>query len=153
MGQAHVEVVKVIDAPPKEVYAILADYREGHPAILPKRYFQELTVEEGGTGAGTVFRTRVKAMGNELTFRMTVSEPEPGRVIVETDAEAGVVTTFTVDPLADGTRSRVSIVTDARTGSGLRGLVEQWLNPLVLRPMYRQELEQLAEVVGQRGAS
>jgi hypothetical protein len=42
-----------IDAPAQRVYSILADYREGHPRILPKEYFPFLQVEQGGIGAGT----------------------------------------------------------------------------------------------------
>ena len=42
-----------IPAAPKRVYDILADYREGHRCILPKR-FSDVTVERGGFGAGTI---------------------------------------------------------------------------------------------------
>lgn len=54
MSQIHAQATAVIDAPPEVVYAILADYRADHPAILPKQYFAECAVEEGGQGAGTV---------------------------------------------------------------------------------------------------
>jgi hypothetical protein len=42
-----------IAAAPAQVYAIIANYREGHPRILPKE-FSGLTVEQGGIGAGTI---------------------------------------------------------------------------------------------------
>ena len=45
----------VMNAPAAKVYEVLSDYQEGHPAILPRKYFIDLTVEEGGRGAGTVF--------------------------------------------------------------------------------------------------
>lgn len=32
----------------EKVYRIFADYNEGHCAILPRTYFQKLTVEQGG---------------------------------------------------------------------------------------------------------
>ena len=115
MGQYHVEVSRVIAARPQDIYAVLADYRTTHPNILPSQYFKELTVEEGGVGAGTVFRLRMSVMGASREYRMIVSEPEPGRVMVETDSEAGVVTTFTVDPLANGAQSRVSISLTGQT--------------------------------------
>lgn len=152
MGKAHVEVSQVINARAEDVYAVLADYHTGHPAILPRQYFKELTVEEGGIGAGTVFRLRMSVLGTERESRMTVSEPEPGRVMVETAPEAGIVTTFTVEPLADGTQTRISIATDITTRPGLSGMIEAWMSPPLLRRIYRQELEQLAEYMRGQGA-
>ena len=52
MNQIHVEVSDVIEAHAEKIYGILADYREGHPAILPKPYFTEVKVEQGGQGIG-----------------------------------------------------------------------------------------------------
>jgi hypothetical protein len=48
---------------------VLADYDTSHPAILPKRVFSDLVVEQGGVGAGTVVRVTMAAMGTkqELT--------------------------------------------------------------------------------------
>jgi hypothetical protein len=57
------EALATVAARAAELYAVVADYRAGHPAILPKAYFQELTVEKGGAGAGTVVRASVKVMG------------------------------------------------------------------------------------------
>jgi len=51
-----VSVSEEVPAPASAVYAVLADYREGHPAILPKRHFPSFAIEEGGIGAGTVIR-------------------------------------------------------------------------------------------------
>lgn len=76
---------------------------------------------------------------------MTVSEPEPGRVLVEADEVAGVVTTFTVDPVPNEPRSRVTIQTVARSSAGIAGVIERWLNPIVMRRIFRQELGLLAE--------
>ena len=63
-----------IDAPPDRVYAIIADYRNGHPHILP-RAFRNLTVEKGGVGAGTIIRFEVRALGQTQRFRAFVTEP------------------------------------------------------------------------------
>ncbi len=71
-----------MDAPADRVYAIIADYRNGHPHILPKQ-FRNLTVEQGGVGAGTIIRFEVRVFGQTQHFRAVVSEPEPGRVLVE----------------------------------------------------------------------
>ena len=54
MSQINVAVSARINAPATKVYPILADYHNHHPNILPRAYFTELTVEEGGTGEGTV---------------------------------------------------------------------------------------------------
>jgi hypothetical protein len=147
MKQIRVEVSHVIEARPAEVYAILADYRVGHPAILPKPYFTEVAVEQGGQGAGTIARVRMKVMGKEMVYRQVVSELEPGRVLREVDTTAGVATTFTVEPLNGGGRSRVTIATDAAISPGLTGWLERMFNPIVMRRIYRQELQQLAEYV------
>jgi uncharacterized protein YndB with AHSA1/START domain len=149
MGTYQVEASTIIAAPPERVYRIIADYRRGHPAILPPRYFTEMEVIEGGYGAGTVITVRMNVFGTEVTYQMTVSEPEPGRILQEEDASAGVATTFTVDPVDDGGRSRVTISTTAVTAPGLRGWLEKLLNPVITRRIYREELERLA-AVGQR---
>lgn len=150
MTRIYIEASAIIDARPEEVYPILADYHEGHPAILPKPYFVDLIVEEGGQGAGTVIRVLMKVLGVERTYRMEVSEPEPGRVLVETDRDAGVTTTFTVEPLDDGKQARVTIATDMTASPGLMGLIEKWLNPPISRLIYKKELQQLADYVRSR---
>jgi hypothetical protein len=145
MGQMHVEIAGVIEAPPEAVYAVLADYLEGHPAILPKDYFTELEVEEGGRGAGTVVGVRMEVMGAKREYRLAVSEPQPGRVLVESDPVAGVTTTFTVEPLEGGRHSRVTIATDSMVSQGLQGWIERLVNPAVTRRIYQAELRQLAD--------
>ena len=52
MTHYHAEASEIINAPPEKVYAILADYHEGHPAILPARYFTGLTVRRRRRAAG-----------------------------------------------------------------------------------------------------
>jgi hypothetical protein len=154
MRQIHVEASAIINARPEEVYAILANYHEGHhPAILPQPYFTELAIERGGQGAGTVIRVRMKVLGVERTYHLEVSEPEPGRVLVEADEAAGVITTFTVDPLNDGQQSRVTIASDTTPASGFMGFVERLVNPPITRHIYRKELEQLDEWVQGKGAA
>ncbi len=143
MSTIHVEVSAIIPARPETIYAILADYRVGHPAILPKPYFTALVLEQGGQGAGTVIQVHMSVMGARRRYHMTVSEPEPGRVLVETDAEAGVVTTFTVEPAGNGEQARVTIATDSPGGSAL----ERWITPVVTRRIYQKELAQLAAFV------
>lgn len=134
-----------IAAPAASVYSFLADYREGHPAILPHPPFVSLDVEEGGVGAGTVIWVRMRVLGRVDGFRAVVSEPEPGRVLVETN-DTGYVTSFTVDPLGPD-RSRVTIATE-QTREGWRARAEAWLVARRMLPVYRRELGLLAELAG-----
>lgn len=39
MKSCHITYSGLVKAPAQEVYTILADYRHGHPRILPKPYF------------------------------------------------------------------------------------------------------------------
>ena len=142
MSQIHVEASRLIEARPEVVYAILSDYQVDHPAILPKPAFEEVIVEQGGQGAGTVFSLHMNVMGSKRTSRFVVSEAEPGRVLVETSEEAGIVTSFTVDPVGNN-QARLTIATDTKASPGLQGLIERLLTPLVLRPLYLKELEQI----------
>ena len=150
MGDMQVEVAAVIDGRPDEIYAILADYVDGHPAILPKQFFADLAVTQGGQGAGTHVTVQMDVYGTKRTYHLVVSEPEPGRTLVEEDADAGVYTTFTVEPAAAPDQSRVTIATRSRVAPGLAGLMEKLISPFVTRRIYRAELTQLAQVVQAR---
>jgi hypothetical protein len=147
MNQIRVEQSAVIAAAPSQVYAVIRDYEVGHVAILPKPYFQEMIIEEGGQGAGTKTRIKMKVMGQEIKFRHEVSEPEPGRVLKETDPATGLGTTFTFEPLAGGSQTRVTITTDTPVRAGLAGFMERLMTPFILRHIYRQELQNLADYV------
>src|SRR5687767_5892403 len=116
MAKLDVESSSVIDASPEQVYELISDYQTGHQRILPKKYFPEMTVESGGKGAGTVIRVKSKMGGQERNMRMEVSEPEPGRVIVEKDTASDMTTTFTITPHGGGEKSNVSIRTEWTPG-------------------------------------
>src|SRR5690242_2470272 len=146
MRKIHIEASAIIDAPPEAAYATVADYHTGHPAIVPKENFPELVVEQGGYGAGTIIRARVRLGADERTVRHLVSEPEPGRVLVETDLDAPSVTTFTFTPLNNDRQVRVRIATEMAANPGIRGFVERVFAPPMLRRVYRKELHQLAAV-------
>lgn len=137
---------KLIDAPAKKIYDILADYRHGHPLVLPKPFFVSLQVEQGGVGAGTIVRFQMKVFGGVRDFRATISEPEPGRVLVETNDGTDVVTKFIVDPRNAGKSAHVTIITTTPVRDGWAGKVEGWMTKQVLYPIYVTELEQLAQV-------
>ena len=136
----------VIPARRERVYKLLANYHDGHARILPKQ-FSGLTVEQGGVGAGTVIRYQITTLGTTRSYRAAVTEPEPGRILVETDLETdGAVTTFNVDPGTAPADSRVTISTVLPVSSGFLGWLEGALATLVLRRMYLQELTNLARV-------
>jgi Polyketide cyclase / dehydrase and lipid transport len=133
-----------IDAPAARVYGIIADYRNGHPHILPKA-FRNLVVEKGGIGAGTVIRFDVRAFGVTRTLRAEITEPQPGRVLVEKNVEGDPsVTTFTVSPVDAGRASDVTIDTRLGAKPGLLGAIERAMSKRFLKTLYREELALLA---------
>ena len=150
MSNIHVEATATIPARPEAVYAVLADYRGGHSAILPKPYFTGLTIEEGGQGAGTITRVRMKVMGQEFAYHQRVTEPEPGRVMVETDIETGQWSSFTIDPVEGGAQARVTIASEFPVSPGVKGLLERLFIPPTTRRIYRQELQNLADYLRNR---
>ena len=104
-------------APADIVYGIIADYRDGHPHILPREYFDWLEVEQGGLGEGTVIRFQMRVLGQTRVLRAAITEPDPGRVLVETDmGEDGPVTTFTVEP--EGSSTQVTFSTELTSTGG-----------------------------------
>lgn len=143
MSRVRVAVPAVINASAEEVYAVLSDYINGHPHILPRDHFRDLIVEEGGRGAGTVFRLVTMSAGIERTYRMTVTEPEPGRVLMESDTASSMVTTFTMTPEADAGRCVLEIATAWDASPGLSGLFERLAYPPAMRRIYHKELRQL----------
>lgn len=142
----------LIHAPAAELYAILADYHHGHQQILPMPPFVSLTVEQGGTGAGTVVRVQMRVLGQLQAFRAIITEPEPGRVLVETN-DTGYITTFTVEPRADGRQAYVTIATELPERAGLGSALERWMVPRLLRPVYEKELARLESVAAARAGN
>lgn len=122
---------------------MLADYRDGHPAILPRRHFPFYVLEEGGVGAGTSIRFAFHLPGVRRTVRASISEPEPGRLLAERDLDTGALTTFLVEPMADDHMSRVTIET-TWDRAGLAGWVERFLAPSFLKRVYVEELSNLS---------
>ncbi len=149
MGTIHVSAERAIDAPADTVYGYLADMREHHPRFLPPA-FSDFQVESGGVGAGTVTRFKVTAGGRSRDYRMQVAEPEPGRVLTESDTNSSLVTTFTVNP--DGARSQVRIATSWEGAGGVGGFFERMFAPRVMRGIYVDELERLNAYARERAA-
>jgi hypothetical protein len=136
----------VIPARRERVYSLIANYHDGHPRILPKQ-FSHLTVEQGGVGAGTIIRFQMSLLGKKQDFRAAITEPEPGRVLVETDlGQNGAVTTFTVDPGTAPADSHVTIATELSVRAGILGKFERLCASALLRSIFTKELENLARV-------
>jgi hypothetical protein len=140
----NVSAERRMDGPAAAVYEVIRDYRTHHPRILPPQFSGLRVVEGSGIGAGTVIEFTLTLGGNASTARARVDEPQPGRVLTETDLGRDLRTTFTVDAVADG-------VTTARfdtmwTSRGLRGVIERLVAPRMLRSIYVEELANLERV-------
>jgi hypothetical protein len=112
----RITVAARIDAPPADVYRVLADHRRGHPRAV----------------------------------RAAVTEPRPGRVLVETDLERGTATTFAVNAVPFFLGCEVTIATELHARPGLLGRIERLVTTRLLRRIYRDELALLAAVVAER---
>ena len=150
MGTVQVSAERTIEAPAETVYRYLADAREHHHRFLPPA-FSEFEVESGGVGAGTITTFKLTAGGRTRAYRMRMAEPEPGRVLTESDTGSSLVTTFTVVP--KGTESRVTVLTAWDGAGGIGGLFEKMFAPKVMRGIYLDELERLNVYARERSAS
>jgi hypothetical protein len=130
-----------LNAPAEVVYHCLADYREHHRpgGFLPPQ-FVDFQIERGGVGAGTVISFATTLGGRKRRLTQQVSEPLPGRVLVESGE--GVMTTFTVEPQGDGCRVRFDSVFEAR---GINALLMRLFAPRLLRPVYADEIRRLEQ--------
>jgi uncharacterized protein YndB with AHSA1/START domain len=149
MGTIQVSEERQIDAPPATVYGYIADHREHHPHFLPPA-FSDFEVESGGVGAGTITRFKVTAGGRSREYRMEVAEPEPGRVMTESDTNSSLVTTWTVTPENGVSRVRISTTWDGAGGVG--GVFERLFAPRVMRGIYADELERLNNYARERAS-
>jgi hypothetical protein len=131
---------RTVDAPAAAVYGYIADMRGHHPHFLPPA-FSDFQVESGGMGEGTITRFTLTAGGRTRQYRMTVAEPEPGRILTESDTGSSAVTTFTVGP-QDG-RALVRISTTWEGAGGIGGFFERLFAPRAMRGIYADELERL----------
>jgi hypothetical protein len=112
-----------------------------HPRSLPPE-FSQFRVEEGGVGAGTVHSFRMTTGGQARDFRMRVQEPEPGRLLTESDDRSSM----TNDLGGDSGGAGLSVRVETRwQGGGVGRLFERLFAPRVLRRLYAEELERLAK--------
>lgn len=140
MARILVSAERAVEAPAETVYGYIADMREHHPRFLPPA-FSDFRVESGGVGAGTVTRFKVTAGRRTREYQMKVAEPEPGRVLTESDTNSSMVTTYTVAP--QGGASLVQISTTWDGAHGIGGFFERMFAPRVMRAIYTDELSRL----------
>lgn len=133
-----------IAAPPTRIYGLIADYVQGHPRIVPPRYFRDFVVRQGGYGAGTEIEFTMVVAGRAQRVVADITEPVPGTVLVETVKGGGVVTTFRVEPSGRG--ADVTIATALEQKPGIAGRLERWLAGRILPRIYREELGRLGDV-------
>ncbi len=139
MAKVKASAERTIDAPAEQVYGYLADMHQ-HSRFLPPA-FSDFKVEEGGVGAGTLTSFAVTAGGRTRNYRMRITEPEPGRTLVESDANSSLINTFNVEPQGDKSLVRISTSWDGAAGIG--GFFERTFAPRALQRMYLDELERL----------
>ena len=148
MSTSPIIACGAVAAPPAAVYAILADYRDGHPRIVPPRFFRNFVVERGGVGAGTIVRFEAVVFGRGNVMRSEITEPQPGRVLAERDMDRGTYTTFTVEPKDGGLACEVTITTILPHRPGLLGritsAIERVVSARLLPSVYAEELQRLA---------
>jgi hypothetical protein len=130
-----------IPAPAPLIYAVLADYHVGHPRILASA-FSNLDVEQGGVGDGTIITFDMRVLGRTTRVRGVVTEPDRGRVLVETYPESGVVTTFRVEPVG-ASESMVTISSAVPTRFLLTRALERWIVTRALTPIFEEELQRI----------
>lgn len=150
MAPISVSAERTVGAPAPEVYGYIADMREHHPHFLPPA-FSNFQVESGGVGAGTILRYKLTAGGRSRQYRTQIAEPEPGRVLTESDTGSTSVTTFTVTP--EGSACRVRISTRWQGAGGVGGVFERLFAPRVLRRLYDDELGRLDTYAQQQHGS
>ena len=148
MTRIHASEDRMIGAPAEAVYSYIADH-EQHQRFLPPA-FSEFKIESGGVGAGTVTTFKVKAGADTRAFRMRVEEPEPGRVLTESDMRTALVTTWTVTPEGGACRVEISTRWEA---DGVVGFFERLIAPRPMRRIYAEELQLLDAYAREREQS
>lgn len=149
----EVSATRRIAASTEAVYGVFADYREAHPRILPPSFFVGLTVEQGGYGAGTIINVAGRFAGRIRVIRGIVTEPEAGRLLVESYPAERMVTSFRVDPEPNGKASLVTISTVMPRRWGPVGWMEERIVHRLLNRVFAEELDLLAAYLAQGGSS
>lgn len=142
MSQVRAVAAAHVHAPAGQVAAALADYATVRPKILPSQY-SDYELREGGVGAGTVVAWKLAATEKRVRdCLITVTAPEDG-VLVETDANSSMVSTYTVTGSEDG-HAGVVIETVWNGAGGIGGFFERTFAPKALTKIHDALLANLA---------
>jgi hypothetical protein len=134
MSQVVATAEGIVRAPVERVLTALADYTGTRPRLLPEQ-FSDYRVESGGQGTGTRVHWRFAATSKRVRDQlMTVTQPGPD-MLVESDANSSMVTTWTVQP-ADTGVTTVWVHTTWNGAGGVGGFFERTFAPKGLRRVY-----------------
>jgi len=150
MGVIEVTAERTVNAPAEAVYGYIRDMHI-HPKFLPPA-FSDFHIESGGVGTGSVTRFKVTAGGRTREYHMTVDEPEPGRILRESDQGSSLITKFIVDPAVSGS-SLVQISTSWQGAGGIGGFFERTFAPRAMKAIYEDELARLDAYVREQQAA
>lgn len=144
----EIRVSKVINAPRQAIYTVIADYRVGHNAIVPRPFFSDIVVEEGGYGDGSLISFEITVGGQTVPYRQRVSELENGRIIQEANVDNDGITQFILDPVGDN-KTEVTIYIQMEKPTGMFAFMERWITIAFSKWLFNKELNNLAEYVVQ----
>lgn len=145
MSGITVRIEHDVTAAPADAFAALADYGGVRRQILPAE-ITDFTVLSGGAGAGTRFTYDLHATKKRIRHvDAAVSEPEPGRQLLETDGNSTLTVLWEVSPAGSG--SKVSATVGWQGAGGIGGFFERTFAPLGIKRIYTAELENLAGVL------
>lgn len=146
MAEINVSALAMVHAPPDDVRAAIADYRDVRPAILTKQ-FRDYQVIDGGHGAGSRVRWTLKPgrWGKRGTREWEVLVEESDGEVIERDTRSDVVTTWTVLPGPDQ-RSVVKVTLSWPGAEGFAGMRER-SHAGRLRRAYGEMLNELRDRV------
>ena len=141
MSEVVATAERVVRAPVQQVLTALADYAGTRPRLLPEQ-FSDFRLESGGQGAGTRVHWRFAATSKRVRDQLvSVTQPGPD-LLVETDANSSMVTTWTLYPVDAGVTT-VRVRTTWTGASGLGGFFERTFAPRGLRRVYGEMLDRL----------
>jgi polyketide cyclase/dehydrase/lipid transport protein len=146
MSDIVVMLDRVYDVRPEVAFAALADYRDVRPRILPPE-MTDYHLRAGGRGEGSRFGYRFHATKKRVrTVDATVTEPEAGRQLLETDEHSSLAVRWYLTDAAGG-RARVTVRVSWAGSSGVGGFFERRFAPAGIRRVYGAELDRLTTVL------
>ncbi len=143
MSHISAKSERIIEAAPEEIFGALSDYRNRRRRILTEN-FVNYEVEQGGQGSGTVITYTLRAGGRERAYRIAVDEPQKGHLLAERDLKSSLITRWSVSPLENGSKSKVTVESDWEGSQGVGGFFERTFAPRALSAIYQDMLSALA---------